>query len=41
VTYNAMLYSQPGVSANVGFAPEGITPGNPSSVPPSVIVRAG
>lgn len=40
-TYNPTPYSQPGVSAIVGFAPEGVTPGNPSTVAPSVIVRAG
>ena len=41
VTYSRTSYSQPGVSAIVGFAPEGITPGNPSSVAPATIVRAG
>jgi hypothetical protein len=41
VSYNAAPYSQPGVSAIVGFAPGGITPGNPSSVAPATIVRAG
>jgi hypothetical protein len=41
VSYSATPYSQPGVSAIVGFAPEGIAPGNPSTVPASVIVRAG
>jgi hypothetical protein len=41
VSYNATPYSAPGISAIVGFAPEGIATGNPASVLPSVIVRAG
>ncbi len=42
VTYQRTPYSQPGVSALVGFAPEGITPGtSPDNVPVSVIVRQG
>lgn len=41
VTYSTALYTQPGVSALAGLTPSTITPANPSSVLPSVIVRAG
>jgi phage protein U len=41
VTYSQATYSQPGVSAIVRVGPAAATPGNPDSVPPSQIVRAG
>jgi phage protein U len=41
VTYSPAAYSQPGVSGIAGAGPAPITPGNPSDVPTSTIVRAG
>ncbi len=41
VTYSFSPYSQPGVSALVGFAPPVPPPGNPDDVPLSTITRAG
>jgi phage protein U len=41
VTYSPAAYSQPGVSVLVGSGPAGLTPGNPDSVSPATIVRAG
>jgi len=41
VTYAVTSYAAAGVSALVGLGSLGLTPGNPASVPVSVIVRAG
>jgi phage protein U len=40
-TYSPVAYSQPGVSGIVDVGPTALTPGNPSDVPTSTIVRAG
>jgi phage protein U len=41
VSYSPVAYSQPGVSGIAGAGPAPITPGNPSDVPTSTILRAG
>lgn len=41
VSYSAVPYNQPGVSALAGSGPASATPGDPGSVSTSAIVRAG
>jgi phage protein U len=41
VSYSPVAYAQPGVSGIASAGPAPITPGNPSDVPTSTIVRAG